>query len=504
MTNLNESWWFNTDNNAQTNRAINEFSASTLAAQQRLRSSIDAQGKETKNLADRLDRVERAILAVVALEDARELLAPFQAEQATRTFARDALTRRAGHDAPEDVAGYWLAPAARAVAAWASGGDGAADVVEARRRDAERSDLFVTVASALAGRDTPIPAALVPPVDGEVTSAQRTIWVQAAAGRFGAAGRRSVTDALRSVVSSADPVELRAMIDRRLPIRPGRSAATERLEALRVWLTTVRSTAGPAATPEPDIDPMVSIVDDLIGEGTEPERPLLEAVGNARAAIEALTSAPARALRPQPGESRTALAWLISDIDGSGTSGPALRSLAVTVLAGAIDDVAVAMAEEAARAPATPARPATPSMASGSAGPARDTQHAAARRSETLALVAAAVCVVGVILGAIASPAWFILSVAGGVLAGVLWSSAVATKRSASEQPAIAAGGRTIADPTAAPTSSDEAVSGDLAAKAAAVLADVRAELHRFERELADSPVGADAPDQDNASSGDT
>ncbi|WP_246149444.1 hypothetical protein [Nonomuraea turkmeniaca] len=112
-----------------------------------------------------------------------------------------------------DVPGYWLPPAIEALAAILAGDDPLEPLSRAAGRDQQRTALFLCLALAVSGQGSRIHASWLGTAFGElsldrpVTHGQRSLWLAAARGAYGPAGKIFVLrklDAL-AVQEHADP-----------------------------------------------------------------------------------------------------------------------------------------------------------------------------------------------------------------------------------------------------------------------------------------------------------
>ncbi|WP_223168172.1 hypothetical protein [Nonomuraea sp. SYSU D8015] len=114
-----------------------------------------------------------------------------------------------------DIPGYWLPPAVEALVAILSGDDPLEPLSRAAARDQQRTALFLCLALAVSGQGSRIHASWLGTAFGElsldrpVTHGQRSLWLAAARGAYGPAGKIFVLrklDAL-AVQEHADPEE---------------------------------------------------------------------------------------------------------------------------------------------------------------------------------------------------------------------------------------------------------------------------------------------------------
>jgi hypothetical protein len=295
----------------------------------RLRSQLaELQG----SLDERLAKLSRAFDAFVELSDVRAMLALFDAPALVRHRTRRFLAAVGQPaDAPaafplpreQDVAGYWLSPAARALSGMLAGTDPAADIAAAQALDAERTALLIAATATLAGRNDVavdwLSAALGQFEPGvQIDAARRLLWREAANGSFGPAGVAEIEARLLACRAGTGEALLAALKVTAVGISsPGNSedaiAAARQLSALRTLCTgpgpsgaaprydgatprydgaasrygsaapkpggaAAEVASGPAALGE--------LVRQLVDEGTEEEGPFLRRAEELRAIIE--------------------------------------------------------------------------------------------------------------------------------------------------------------------------------------------------------------------------
>ncbi|MCR1781181.1 hypothetical protein KVF89_01420 [Nocardioides carbamazepini] len=291
-----------------------EEAEAQLAAERRARNRLAEQMRAQQgNTQAQLDRLTRALVALVEHEDIRSELGQYADAAACRRYAREVVSTvvatggaalRASLE-PADVPGYWLAAAARGVAATARGeAGGAALLEEAALRDRGRTALLLTLIGALTRdpRWAPAPDEGVLPDALVVTHAQRQAWLAIAEGRLPAAFAEALAEALGRQVTatgSAGPDEVAAWLEGRVPAdRHALSAekAAAQLEVLHQVLSTGVPSAAPeaaepsatepaagGAVPEAPEDPMADCLRSLIDEGSPGEAEILDRMATARA-----------------------------------------------------------------------------------------------------------------------------------------------------------------------------------------------------------------------------
>lgn len=181
-----------------------------LAAERRARNRLVEQMRTQQgNLQGQIDRLTRALVALVEHEDIRAELGQYADAAGCRRYAREVVSTvvvtggaalRGAVD-PADVPGYWLAAAARGVAAIARGGAGGeALLTEAGHRDPQRTALFLSLLSAQTRdpRWATSPLDLILPDQPSVSVAQREVWLAIADGRLAP----THTDAVAELVSA--------------------------------------------------------------------------------------------------------------------------------------------------------------------------------------------------------------------------------------------------------------------------------------------------------------
>ncbi|MBM0126619.1 hypothetical protein [Pimelobacter simplex] len=340
-----------------------EEAEAQLDAERRARNRLAEQMRAQQgNTQAQLERLTRAFVALVEHEDIRAELGQYADAAACRRYAREVVSTvvatggAALRDSaePADVPGYWLAAAARGVAATARGeAGGPALLAEAARRDLGRTDLFLALLGALTRdprwaperTDGVLPDALT------VTQAQRQVWLAAVDDRLPA----TLTDALGSaleaqvaVTGGAGPDEVAAWLEGQ--VTPGRDAlaaerATAQLEVLHRVLTAGGDApepgAGAADDPAPE-DPLADCLRSLVDEGSPGEADILDRMALARADMGFLDeriSTDAPAWNAAAGD---VLSLLLADLAapvGSGRYAVARRAL-TPVLRGIADELA--------------------------------------------------------------------------------------------------------------------------------------------------------------------
>jgi membrane protein implicated in regulation of membrane protease activity len=284
--------------------------SSTLSRQyqesSRLRSEL---GSLRGSVEERLTRLTRSFDAFVELSDLRMVLALFDPPALVRHRARTVIAAssegaEAGAAAFDDVPGYWLAPATKALVALLRGESAGEHLALAEGRDAGRTALLLAVATAVAGRTDLsaewLPRALGPlPAGAPVSRAQRTLWTEAAAGTFGSAGRDALAKRLAELVDGLPPERSHLVAEawwrrvegiqafapklpstlERVPDAAGALAAGVRLERLRELCET-------GASPGESSQGLAGVLRAIVDEGSVEEVPLLRRAAELRAVIE--------------------------------------------------------------------------------------------------------------------------------------------------------------------------------------------------------------------------
>ncbi|MEZ5412221.1 MAG: hypothetical protein R2761_29585 [Acidimicrobiales bacterium] len=190
-----------------------ELASRLAAAASRERSERYRLAKQQGTLEERLNRLADDVHRLVELSDLRDELDFFADNEAVRRRVRTALVAMellgpsgrpmappSAIDLRDDTADYWLGPATRSLPRVLGGAEPELDpdVVEARRRDPERTDRFLALVLTLTGDGARagalVPALLGPVPGGQVSTVQRALWLAAASGSFGPDARTAVAD----------------------------------------------------------------------------------------------------------------------------------------------------------------------------------------------------------------------------------------------------------------------------------------------------------------------
>lgn len=371
------------------NRRIEELESSLWSQMSTQRSQarkLQAQLAQVQGtMEQRLARLAKAFDAFVELSDLREELRAFQSSAEARHHTRRMLVglvsaETTTRDGISDVDGYWLPPAATAVASASHDDTAAADtaLATARQRDADRCDLFFCVGLLMAGRPEQavdqLDALLDLHADKPVTHAQRVLWQAAADGEFGEDGRTLITRKLADVVVDLSPgarttqvAAWRTLADglagsvavpsalkrsgRTVPagvLAPAQAAT--RLERLRSWCEERLAPPTDPSTAPSDTDaadPLFAMLQGLVDEGTPEEQPLLNRVAELRRVVEAEGGDPPPAPTRWHNPLDDPLALLHADASSGAT--PGQRAVAVRAVAPLLSTVADQLATEAGR-----------------------------------------------------------------------------------------------------------------------------------------------------------
>ncbi|WP_285780537.1 hypothetical protein [Microtetraspora sp. NBRC 13810] len=109
-----------------------------------------------------------------------------------------------------DIEGYWLPPALEALVALMAGEDALGALAKAAQRDEQRTALFLCLSLAVAGQGDRIHASWLGTAFGELSAdrpvghGQRALWLAAARGAYGPAGKIFVLRKLDAVAVPAD------------------------------------------------------------------------------------------------------------------------------------------------------------------------------------------------------------------------------------------------------------------------------------------------------------
>ncbi len=291
-----------------------------LAAERRARNRLVEQMRTQQgNLQGQIDRLTRALVALVEHEDIRAELGQYADAAGCRRYAREVVSTvvvtggaalRGAVD-PADVPGYWLAAAARGVAAIARGdAGGEALLTEAGHRDPQRAALFLSLLSAQTRdpRWATSPLERILPAQPAVSVAQREVWLAIADGRLAPAHTDAVAElvsALTQLVAAdagaADQVAawLREETSTDRDALPGEEAAAQLNALRRVLASGARADVShdptiaavlhadrSADTDPPPVrtseDPLADCLRSLVDEGSPAEGDILDRMATVR------------------------------------------------------------------------------------------------------------------------------------------------------------------------------------------------------------------------------
>lgn len=232
-------WWLQGGDwyDRKQQRAIDSLASSNARARAETRTLHKQVSQNQASLQKRVDRLERALQAVVELEDVREELNEHVPAALVRRHARSLVMAISGLgggdsaarilDAPTDVPEYWLAPASEWAASLLTDQPDQSSLETARRRDPVRTDLFVMSLAAVSDRPIDVSEVLDRQLAAplQVTDWQREMWTAIAAGRFGSGIRGVLIERLRSAADEVtrDRVGL-ALLGASAPAGPVESA----------------------------------------------------------------------------------------------------------------------------------------------------------------------------------------------------------------------------------------------------------------------------------------
>ncbi len=315
--------WYFGDRDYYLRDKTEQLASDLAAAASRDRSERHRLAKQQGTLEERLNRLTDDVHRLVELSDLRDELDFFADYEAVRRRVRTALVAMellgpsgrpmarslalpSANELRDDTVDYWLAPATRSLPRVLGGADPAADpdVIEARRRDPERTDRFLALVLTLSGAGSRagslVPALLGPVRDGQVSGVDRALWLAAAGGALGPDSRVAVAAWLKDQVGvlpeppPADGQRWRTRIQalgqpvsgvlKRLPAPVAEGYERPLTAARGLEAATALMTAAAAAWSEPSAG---GGIDDatraqlqgalvaLVDEGTPAEAPLL-------------------------------------------------------------------------------------------------------------------------------------------------------------------------------------------------------------------------------------
>jgi membrane protein implicated in regulation of membrane protease activity len=369
---MSDDWWVDQRQNRRIAELQTEVEAAYTYAASRSRALQSRLSQVQGTLERRLDRLAKSFDAFVELSDLRLDLAMFDRESAVRNRTRRLLMGLAqGAENPppldlDDCPGYWLKPAAEALAALIRGDDedGEKFAAQAAERDADRTTLFLTLGLAVAGRYSeavPWLAQSLPALGSGVTTVQRRLWIACADGAFGEPGRTHIERRLTEVL---DEMPQDASVEQRVKWGQvlsgggggrGKHSLPRELQSEKSLLeppvaaeslARLRARVEQALRPA-DVQPaadFATLLNTLVDEGSPQERPLVTRARELRQIIE---SGGAGAEQPAAWDAPAGdtLDLLRGDMFERG--GPGTRALAARVGASWLNAVADGLLERA-------------------------------------------------------------------------------------------------------------------------------------------------------------
>ncbi|WP_182378403.1 hypothetical protein [Nocardioides sp. WS12] len=313
---MSDNYWADWQQNKRIDAAEEQ-----LALERRARNRLSEQMRTQQgNLQGQIDRLTRALVALVEHEDIRAELGQYADAAGCRRYAREVVSTvivtggaalRGAVD-PADVPGYWLAAAARGVAATARGDAGGdALLTEAGHRDPQRAALFLSLLSAQTRdpRWATSPLERVLPDQPAISVAQREIWLAIADGRLAPTHTDAVAELVaaltQQVAAQADAADqvatwLQAEAGTTRDALAAEQAATQLNTLRQVLASGARSDRGavepdsmiaavlradrsaepaPVATSE---DPLADCLRSLVDEGSPAEGDILDRMATVR------------------------------------------------------------------------------------------------------------------------------------------------------------------------------------------------------------------------------
>lgn len=448
--------------------------AMAASEQRRLSSQLS---KLQGDLAQRVDRLAAAFDAFVELSQLRdELVLHADAKRwrlAARrlvegTIARTALPAGGPTMPAGDVDGYWLAPAVRGLpeAIERGGDDGTLD--EAAKRDELRTATFVAAVAPLLGAQGLasrwVPSAFPASGSGQVTRAERALWLAATDGLLPSTDLTAVVSALEArLAASSQTADVVAMLAAGAPASPGPVAADAvtgdagkgPAGTIERWAGHVERLAAATGT-EPgstDVeDDLLSVVRSLVEEGSVEERPLLDRAEQLGVLIDPGLAGSHRHWDDQVGTVAELLVADAADGQHPQRARTALALLRTQLLAAAerlVDQTVVAPpANGDVRIGGRVLQLAPDGTVDAVAFAAATSMPPTPRRLTPVAVAGlAAALVLSIVLGVAVAPGWLLLgglaAIAG---AGLWWSDRTAARRDVELAAATAASARRTID----------------------------------------------------------
>lgn len=448
---------------------IDDLAAGHEIEQSRLSSKLRAATTQSENLGQRIDRLERAVGAIIQLEDTRGDLTAFAGAAAARRYARDVVStlRGIGHeydgraiDVPPDVPGYWLHPAVVGLDASLAGRSGEAEeaFAQAARRDPTSTAIFRACVDAVREWPARTPSLSQVWPSGRAWSAdQRAMWLGVADGRY----VQAVEDELAAVIGRSLQVartdgdagvavgdDLRPRLVAALLARPDAEmpplAAARLLARLRAMVDEIVGgaeagapgglSAGPADPPLPPADdPLAELLARVVSRGAPEEQPVIERMMAMWSVLGELgVVAPEVTEQPTDVPAGDVADLLVADLWGENDR--SARRFAARVAAEPIARMAESLTEQAKRPVATEtavdlARGVRVTVTAKGATGTSWKGHIAGNNAQpetrsTGMIVAVGVALLGAVLGLAVHPGWSVLTVAALIVAIALYASA--------------------------------------------------------------------------------
>ncbi|OLR89988.1 hypothetical protein [Actinokineospora bangkokensis] len=285
-------------------RGLEESRAAHRADTARLRAELS---KATGSLEERLAKLSAAFDAFVELSQLGPRLELFDREAEARRLARSLFAGVDRLDEVVDVPGYWLPQALLAVRALRTGGDVATPLALAVERDAASTAVFHVLTAGVFGFGESVPAGMLgealPEFTDPLPTSVRAVWVLAADGYYGAAGRKLAEQRGATHLARRPPEEVAAAVTTwRQALKPDHEAEYKlpqgiadgpRLRTIADACTRIallRAHVRQALAPRPDqrdeLDPLVkSTLERVVETGAPREQELLGRVRELRATV---------------------------------------------------------------------------------------------------------------------------------------------------------------------------------------------------------------------------
>ena len=322
---------------------IDNQMALAASHQQRVSSQL---AKVQGDLSHRVDRLSQAFDAFVELGELRDTLGLYTEARRWRMLAKTVIegavsTRQFPGDVDgtglDDVAGYWLVPAIKALPGILGAEPDSALLGEAIARDELRTATFVSAVAPLLGHPEMATNWIDKAMrsdDGNLTHAQRVLWLAAIDGTLPDGSVAAVRSALAHRISATDTDARTSAVGAAMPVtNPPRSAtagarAAAAAATVRQWLEwasefdaragaprpALHGSAGaqpPSAPADTTADALLDVVRSLVEEGSIEERDLLDRSEALRATI---AGTPVSTVDDWDDDAGTALALLCGDL----------------------------------------------------------------------------------------------------------------------------------------------------------------------------------------------